>query len=83
MKYQVTDSRGTVHKRDTTSSGRVYTHCIVGHKPAVVPDGRWPKGWPAADEVSWAGNARLAESRAAAFRKHLRPGTEVEVIEVK
>ena len=76
-KYQVTDSRGQVHKR--TTMNRTYTHAVVCHMPEM-PDRYHPdKPWPARSSASWCGRADLAEKEAARWRKH---GYPVEIIPI-
>lgn len=49
-KYQVTDSRGEVHKRN---SSRTYTHAVVAQTQV-----------PSRTKVAWAGTERLANREA-------------------
>lgn len=77
-KYQVTDSRGTVHTR---SSERTYTHAVVAHMPARAAQG----GMPAREDrthAAWSGTVRLAEREANRWRNS-PAGWTVEVIEAK
>lgn len=69
-KYQVTDSKGQVHKR--TSLERTYTHCVVVHLPP------WKNGDPARSRAEWARTLDLAEKNARSWRNHAEA---VEIIE--
>lgn len=62
-KYQVTDSRGQVHKR-TSKAGRVYTHAVVTHYPACPAEGNWAAR-EAYSKASWSGSLHLAHKEAA------------------
>lgn len=72
-KYQVTDSRGEVHKRRTA---RTYTHAVVIHLPAKPAH----NGSPASEahtKTSWAGTERLANREAKRWESHPRFSVEV------
>jgi hypothetical protein len=60
-KYQVTDSRGKVHKRTTKSN--TYTHAVVHHIKAQPAEGNWA-GRPAYSRAEWAGSLTLAQNAA-------------------
>ena len=65
-KYQVTDSRGQVHKR--TTKDRAYTHAVVIHC-GIVPAGANYREVPAKSWAQWAGRADLAQKAASQASK--------------
>ena len=73
-KYQVTDSRGVVHKR--TTAERVYTHCVVCHRKAIPAGNGWLDR-PARDYVSWAGRLDLAQKIARGWTGEYADGVEI------
>lgn len=85
-KYQVTDSRGKVHKRNTKASGRVYTHAVVAFFPEYIGkgEGGFEAGrvFPERGGASWSGSRALAERQAAKDRKSWRP-VIIEIIEAQ
>lgn len=74
-KYQITDSRGQVHKRATD---RTYTHAVVFHVPGIPADGPWPAR-PGYSKAAWCGRADLAGKQAAMWQT---VGYAVEIIPV-
>jgi hypothetical protein len=63
VKFEATDATGKMHKRSST--GRVYSHCLVIHFAAHPPSKLWPRA------------SRLAASRmgskSCAGRTHCQP----------
>jgi hypothetical protein len=77
-KYQVTDSRGIVHKRNSV---RLYTHAVVAHVPGRPAQVGYPAHEPVTN-TAWTGSPRLAEREANRWRNHSAKWT-VEVIEAQ
>ena len=75
-KYQVTDSKGQLHKRVTKD--RTYTHAVVYHIPAQPAGNGW-KARDAYSKASWCGRADLAHKEANVWCRH---GWAVEIIPV-
>jgi hypothetical protein len=74
-KYQITDSKGRVHKR--TTKDRTYTH-------AVVLDGTYRgynNDFSAFTRVEWAGRLDLAQKNAASIKAR-NPDWNVEIVQV-
>jgi hypothetical protein len=83
-KYQVTDSRGKVHKRNSTGSGRTYAFAVVTHFPAAPAEGTFLAREKAYDKVEWRRDRALAEQCASQTRKYFNGrGVTVEIIEAK
>jgi hypothetical protein len=76
MKYQVTDSRGQIHKR---TSDRTYTHAVVHHVPAPRPEDKIVWASEAYSKARWCGRADLARKEAAGWQAN---GFEAEIIPV-
>lgn len=74
-RYEVTDSRGQVHKR---KSPRVYTHAVVHHAPARAATGNY-RASEAYSKAAWCGRADLANKEASVWSKH---GWQVEIIPI-
>jgi len=66
-KYQVTDSRGQVHKR--TTKERTYTHAVVIHCGIIPANENW-REQPAKTIVQWAGRPDLARKAADQSKKY-------------
>ncbi len=77
IRYQVTDSRGQVHKR---TSVRIYTHAVVYHVPAQAPTKQWPRGLDGHSKAAFCGSDMLASNEAASLAK--RYAVEVIPVEV-
>ena len=80
VKLEATDATGKVHKRSST--GRVYSHCLVIHFAAHPPSKLWPRGISAFSHAEWAGSCALAERNASRWRKD--PYVEaIEILEAR
>lgn len=78
-KYQVTDSKGQVHKR--TSLNRTYTHAVVIHYAARPADGDY-MGRKAYSKAAWAGSHELA-AKSAAYESKWGETEIIEAVEIK
>jgi hypothetical protein len=75
-KFQVTDSRGKIHKR--TSMSRIYTHCVVIYLKGSPAD-KFGYAIAPHSRAEWAGNEVLATNNASRWR---RCGDHVESVEI-
>jgi hypothetical protein len=76
IKFEATDANGKVHKR--SSASHVYSHCLVIHFAAHLPNKLWPKGISACSHAEWEGSRAMAERKATRWRKD----PHVEAIEI-
>lgn len=95
-KFQVTDSKGQVHKR--TSKDRTYTHAVVIHyaaRPATTETRTWTdgngktgtttqeyRGRDAYSKAAWAGSYQLAV-KSAAYESKWGETEIIEAVEIK
>lgn len=79
-KYQVTDSRGKVHKR--TTKNRTYHFAVVHHIRSY--ESKWRPGeiYPASSGAEWAARRDLAENVARRWQRY-EHCEAIEIIEVQ